>query len=54
MIFLESRIGSFDLFVEVQDRVPFVRYCFKREADAESFYARFGPSAEKAVLKKVG
>ena len=54
MIFLENRIGTFDLFVEVRDGIPFVRYCFERQADAASFYVLFGPSAEKAVLKKVG
>ena len=35
MDFLESRIGSFDMYVAVDDRgEPFVRYCFEREADA--------------------
>jgi hypothetical protein len=52
MEFLESRIGAFDLFLEVEDGVPFTRYCFEREADAEAFHALFGPVAEKAVFKK--
>jgi hypothetical protein len=53
MDFLESRIGSFDMYVKVDDRgEPFVRYCFEREADAESFYVLFGSAAEKAVFKK--
>jgi hypothetical protein len=52
MEFLESRIGAFDLFVEVENGVPFFRYCFEREADAEAFHALFGPAVEKAVFKK--
>jgi hypothetical protein len=49
---LESRIGAFDLFVEVENGEPFIRYCFEREADAEAFHALFGPAADKAVFKK--
>jgi hypothetical protein len=54
MEFLESRIGSFDLFVYVdkESGEPVIRYCFEREADAEAFHALFGPAADKAVFKK--
>ena len=45
MEFLESRIGSFDLFAEIENGEPFIRYCFEREADAEAFHALFGPAA---------
>ncbi len=50
--FLESRIGSFDVYVEIADGEPFIRYCFEHEADAESFYALFVDAADKAVFKK--
>jgi hypothetical protein len=52
MEFLESRIGAFDMFVEVENSEPFIRYCFEREADAEAFHALFAAAAEKAVFKK--
>jgi len=54
MEFLESRIGSFDLFVYVdkESGEPVIRYCFEREADAEAFHALFGPAADRAVYKK--
>jgi len=54
MEFLESRIGSFDLFAEIgsESGAPFIRYCFEREADAEAFDALFGPETGKAVFKK--
>jgi hypothetical protein len=50
--FLESRIGSFDLFVYVdkESGEPVIRYCFEREADA--FHALFAAAAEKTVYKK--
>jgi hypothetical protein len=54
MAFLESRIGLFDMFVVVEVGEPFVRYCFEREADAESFHALFGAAAAKASFKKAG
>jgi hypothetical protein len=54
MGFLESRIGLFDMYVVAENSEPFVRYCFEREADAESFHALFGHAAEKAVFKKAG
>jgi hypothetical protein len=54
MEFLESRIGSFDLFVYVDKESgdPVIRYCFEREADAEAFHALFAAAADKAVYKK--
>lgn len=50
--FLESRVGAFDLYVEVENGEPFIRYCFEREAEAEAFHALFGAAAVKAVYKK--
>ena len=40
--FLESRIGTFDLFGAIADGTPFVRYCFLHAADAQAFCERFG------------
>lgn len=54
MTFLESRIGSFDMYVVADAGAPFVRYCFEREADAESFHALFGHAADKAVFREAG
>jgi hypothetical protein len=54
MSFLESRIGVFDMFAVAEAGEPFVRYCFEREADAESFHALFGHTAEKATLRRAG
>jgi hypothetical protein len=39
--FLESRIGTFDLFGAIADGTPFVRYCFLHAADAQAFCERF-------------
>jgi hypothetical protein len=52
MEFLESRIGAFDMFVEVENGEPFIHYCFELEADAEAFHAMFGPAADRAVVNK--
>jgi hypothetical protein len=52
MEFLESRVGTFDLFGEIDDGTAFIRYCFKHAADAEAFHNRFGAEAEKATFKK--
>jgi hypothetical protein len=38
--FLASRIGTFDLFGEIADGAPFVRYCFLHAADAQAFRER--------------
>jgi hypothetical protein len=55
MNFLESRIGTFDLFGAIADGTPFIRYCFEHAADAEAFRARFKlPAGECATLKKAG
>jgi hypothetical protein len=40
MEFLESRIGTFDLFGVIADGMPFVRYCFLHAADGQAFYQR--------------
>ena len=53
MHFLESRIGTFDLFGAIADGAPFIRYCFEHAADAEAFHDRFARAAEKAILKKL-
>ena len=39
--FLEARIGAMDMYGEVKDGVPFVRYCFLKESDAELFREKF-------------
>jgi hypothetical protein len=54
MNFLESRIGTFDLFGAIADSAPFIRYCFEHAADAEAFRARFNPVEETATLRKAG
>lgn len=51
--FLERRAGTFDVYGQIANGDAFIRYRFARLADAEAFHARFAPSAEKAVLKKV-
>src|SRR5215831_19443802 len=52
MDFLESRIGTFDLFGAIADGTPFIRYCFAHAADAEAFRARFNLAEETATLRK--
>jgi len=52
MDFLESRVGTFDLFGAIADGTPFIRYCFEHAADAQAFRERFDPAAETAKLKK--
>ena len=54
MNFLESRIGTFDLFGAIADGMPFIRYCFAHAADAAAFRARFKLTEETATLRKVG
>jgi hypothetical protein len=54
MNFLESRIGTFDLFGAIADGTPFIRYCFEHAADAEAFRARFNPVEETATLREAG
>ena len=54
MNFLESRIGTFDLFGAIADGAPFIRYCFEHAADAEAFRARFNLVEETAMLRKAG
>jgi hypothetical protein len=50
MNFLESRIGTFDLFGAIADGTPFIRYCFEHAADAQAFRQRFEQTT--ATLKK--
>ena len=52
MDFLESRVGTFDLFGAIADGTAFIRYCFEHAADAQAFRERFDPTAETARLKK--
>jgi hypothetical protein len=52
MNFLESRIGTFDLFGAIADGTPFIRYCFEHAADAQAFRGRFDPATETATLKR--
>ena len=52
MSFLESRIGTFDLFGAIADGTPFIRYCFEHAADAQAFRERFDPANEAARLRK--
>jgi hypothetical protein len=54
MSFLESRIGTFDLFGAIADGTPFIRYCFEHAEDAEAFRARFHLKDETATLRKAG
>ena len=52
MDFLESRIGTFDLFGAIADGTPFIRYCFEHAADAQAFRERFDLTGETATLRK--
>lgn len=53
MNFLESRVGTFDLFGAIADGTPFIRYCFEHAADAKAFRAQFGAAVdETATLRK--
>jgi len=52
MNFLESRVGTFDLFGAIADGTAFIRYCFEHAADAQAFRERFGLMVEIATLKK--
>jgi hypothetical protein len=52
MTFLESRVGTFDLFGAIADGTAFIRYCFEHAADAEAFRKQFDPAASTATLKK--
>ena len=55
MNFLESRVGTFDLFGALTaDGTPFIRYCFEHGVDADAFRARFDLTRETATLRKVG
>jgi hypothetical protein len=51
--FLEHRAGTFDVYGQIANGDAFIRYRFANLADAEAFHARFAPSAEKAIFKKV-
>lgn len=54
MKFLESRIGTFDLFGAIADGTPFIRYCFKHATDAQAFRTQFNVAEETATLRKAG
>ena len=51
MNFLESRIGTFDLFGAIADGTPFIRYCFEHAADAERFLRDFQERLAKFGLE---
>ena len=46
--FLEQRVGTFDLYGEIESGDAFVRYCFARIEDAQAFHSRFAAAAHKA------
>jgi hypothetical protein len=48
--FLEQRVGTFDLYGEIESGDAFVRYCFARAEDARAFHSRFAVAAHKAHL----
>jgi len=52
MNFLESRVGTFDLFGAIADGTAFIRYCFEHAADAQAFREQFSPAVETTSLKK--
>jgi hypothetical protein len=51
--FLEERVGTFDLYGEIESGDAFVRYCFARAEDARAFHSRFAAAAHKAHLHAV-
>jgi hypothetical protein len=51
--FLEPRAGAFDIWGQIATGGDFLRYCFRRRADAEAFQRRFLPWADKAVYREV-
>jgi hypothetical protein len=46
--FLEQRVGTFDLYGEIESDDAFVRYCFVRIENAQAFHNRFAAAAHKA------
>jgi len=48
MEFLEQRVGTFDLYGEIESGDAFVRYFFARIEDAQAFHSRFAAAAQKA------
>jgi hypothetical protein len=46
--FLEQRVGTFDLYGEIETGDGFVRDCFARIEDAQAFHSRFAAAAHKA------
>ena len=51
--FLESRAGTFDVWGRIATGGEFLRYCFARHSDAETFQRQFAGVAEKAVFREV-
>ena len=49
----EERVGTFDLYGEIESGDAFVRYCFARAEDARAFHSRFAATAHKAHLHTV-
>jgi hypothetical protein len=51
--FLEQRVGTFDLYGEIESGDAFVRYCFANAEDAQAFHGRFAAAADRAHLHAV-
>jgi hypothetical protein len=50
--FLEQRVGTFDLYGEIESGDAFVRYCFARIEDAQAFHSRFAAVAAQGALSR--
>jgi glycosyl transferase family 5 (putative starch synthase catalytic subunit) len=50
--FLEQRVGTFDLYGEIESGDAFVRYCFASAADAQAFHSRFACGSRTRVLPR--
>jgi hypothetical protein len=44
--FLDQRVGTFDLYGEIESDDAFVRYCFVRIENAQAFHNRFAAAVE--------
>jgi hypothetical protein len=52
--FLVPLFGRYELYADVQDNEPLIRYCFAQEQDATAFHAAFADAAVKSSFKKAG
>jgi hypothetical protein len=46
--FVEQRLGTFDLYGEIDSGDAFIRYCFASMEDAQAFHSRFASAAARA------